>query len=457
MKNAFAERVRSLPVGIDLTTVIAVIAAIGVSIAIVRQSFVALAGLAVIGLAVLFPVEASLGLFAILVPFDQVLVFGNSDFTFSWFSGAFAGATLMLYGAMTGRFKTPARSGFYWSVFVFWTIISLAWAIEPSVSMTRLPTVVALFGMYIVAANFEITKQELSRVLLLAVVGGVIASGFIVFQYAHNISFEGRASLTVGESEANPNELAASLLLPASLAFCGILSGPSRLKKLGLIGALALITTSIFLTMSRGSLIALAATLLPCLFLLRSGMRKRLLLVSVLALPLLFLPNLFYERVGQALSNRGTGRYDIWIAGLQIVKNNPVIGVGLANFPVAYMKFAGYAPVFPSHGYIREAHDAYLQVCAETGAIGLLLFLVAMIVQIKESRSPRANNDPGGNALVALQAACFGQLVAALSGNIQWNKSFWLVFILLALVSQHREEEVESRPLAFNLRSQASY
>lgn len=437
MKASHEQFERWRTAAVDLTNIAIVTAAVIVGIAIVKQSFLALAALAVLSLAVLFPVETSLGIFALLVPFDQVLVLGNSDFTISWFTGAFAGAALLLYGAMTDRFRAPTRSEFYWAAFIFWTVASLAWSLDPATGMKRLPSVVALFGVYIVAANFQITKKELSRVLLLTVAGGAIAASIIIFQYAHNITFEGRAVLMVNGTEANPNELAASLILPSSLALCGLLARGSRLKKGVLLGALVVITTSIFLSMSRGSLLALAAALLLCMF--RIGVSKRLMLVSLLGLPLLFLPSLFYQRLEESLTGRGTGRYDIWLAGAQIVKDHPIIGVGLANFPIAYTKVAGYAHIFPSHGYVREAHDAYLQVCAETGIIGLILFLTALGAQLKEVRASMSRGID--YSAIALEAACWGMLVAALSGNIQWNKSFWLVFILLALVSRRCRSE----------------
>jgi len=127
----------------------------------------------------------------------------------------------------------------------------------------------------------------------------------------------------------------------------------------------------------------------------------------------------------------------------------------LACFPLAYTKVAGYAQVFPSHGYMREAHNAYLQVCAETGLIGLVLFLVAIATQMKEAHLASSTRDSPRYPDVALQAAAWGQLVAALSGNIQWNKSFWLVFILLSLVSQQQDKVSDLIRPNCELRNQA--
>jgi O-antigen ligase len=449
MKLTSGHHVRSIAAQASLFGLFAVVTAI-VIIAVVQQNVLVLAAITAVAFAIVLPVETSLGMFAVLVPFDQVLALGNSGVTFTWVAGAFAGATLVLYGVVSGRFKLPPRGGLCWGLFVLWTATSIVWAIDPATSLKRLPTIATLFALYIVATSFRVTRRELSRIVLLSVAGGAVAASLIILQFTNHISIEGRASLVVGNLESNPNDLAFSLLLPFSLALGGVLSEVSLLKRTTLLAALALMATSILLVMSRGSLVALAAIVLVCLF--RVGVRKRTLIpILVLAIPLLFVPGLFYQRLEQAFAGRGTGRYDIWLAGLEIVKRYPVIGVGLENFPVAYQKVAGYAHVFPSHGYVREAHNMYLQVCAETGMIGFALFIAAIWSQMKSVYPHLSGSGACDYFLIAVEAACWGQLVAGLSGNIQWNKPFWFAFILLALFTQEqRESELNGLQFAWD-------
>jgi len=447
MKVSLAHHGRLISAQAALFGIAAVAIAIFVSIVIVQQNVLALAAITAVALAILSPVEVSLGLFAVLVPFDQVLVLRKSGATITWVAGAFAGATLLLYGFVSGRFQSPPRAGLYWGLFVLWTALSTVWAIDPASSLQKLPTVATLFALYIVAVSLRVTRRELSRIALLAIAGGAVAASFITFQFASQITAEGRASLVVGNQESNPNELAFSLLLPFSLALGGVLSEGSLLKRIGMVAALALMTVSIFLTMSRGALIALSATVLVYLF--RVGVRKRILIsILVLTIPLFFLPHLFYQRLEQAPTNRGTGRYDIWLVGLEIVKRYPVTGVGLDNFSVAYRKLAGYAHVFPGHGYVRDAHNICLQICGEMGVIGLSLFIAAIWSQMRTVRRALSSCRPCDYFGIAIQAACWGQLAAGLSGNVQWHKSFWLAFALLALVSQEQPQPVNGPPLA---------
>jgi O-antigen ligase len=437
--------IRAMWTRVSLFSIATIIVTILISVAIVQENLLALAAITGVAFAIVAPVEVSLGMFAFLVPFDQVLVLGKSGTTITWVVGAFAGATLVLYGFVSGRFKAPPRAALYWGLFVLWSAASIVWAIDPANSRKWLSTVATLFALYIVAVSLRVTRRELSRIVLLTVTGGAVVASLIIFQFANHINQGGRASLVAGNLQSNPNELSFSLLLPFALALGGLLAERSLRKRTGLLAALALMTTSIFLGMSRGCLIALAATLL--VFLLRLGLRMRMLIpIVALAMPLFFLPKLFYQRLERAPSNRGTGRYDIWLVGLEVIKRYPVIGTGLENFSVAYGQVAGYAHVFPSHGYAREAHNTYLEVWGDMGVVGLVFFIAAVWSQMKTARTALSRHGPRDYFGIAIEAACWGQLVMGLSGNVQWTKEFWLAFILLALITQQGLQPMVNSP-----------
>jgi len=199
MKLAPAHHVRPISAQAILFGTAAALTAILISTAIVEQNVLALAALTAVALAIVWPVEVSLGLFAALVPFDQALVLGNSKTTITWLAGAFGGVTLLVYGLVSGRFRCPPREGLYWGLFVLWSAASTVWAIDPATSLKWLPTVATLFALYIVAISLRVTRQELSRIVLLAVAAGVVAASVSIFEFANHMIPVGRASLIVGK------------------------------------------------------------------------------------------------------------------------------------------------------------------------------------------------------------------------------------------------------------------
>ncbi len=63
-------------------------------------------------------------------------------------------------------------------------------------------------------------------------------------------------------------------------------------------------------------------------------------------------------------------RLGYWISGLHMLGDNPITGVGLDNFGIAYPHYQ-----ILGAGDVKPAHNDYLQMASETGIFGLLAFL----------------------------------------------------------------------------------
>ena len=123
------------------------------------------------------------------------------------------------------------------------------------------------------------------------------------------------------------------------------------------------------------------------------------------------------------------------------MKHYGLFGAGLENFNVAYNQFAGYAPVF--RGFNADPHNIYIQIFAETGIVGLVLFGVAVWSQFRALRSFPNQQSPNYK-LVAIEAACWGLLAHGLAANLLWRKYFWLAWILLAITVRETAQEHRS-------------
>ncbi len=84
------------------------------------------------------------------------------------------------------------------------------------------------------------------------------------------------------------------------------------------------------------------------------------------------LPSLFYSLLPSAYSLSFLRRAELnWIA-LEMIKNNPLLGVGLNNFTIAmdkYGKISGWVR------FLQPVHNVYLLIASEIGLLGLVLFL----------------------------------------------------------------------------------
>jgi O-antigen ligase len=411
-------------------------AILGITIA--AENWLLLLAIAVLPFVLLWPVQTSLGVFALLLPFDSTATVGQSTTatTLTWFAGATAGVVLLGTGLVQGRLELPSRAALWWSLFICWCAASVVWALDPQLVMQRLPTAAGLLGFYLITVSFRMTRKEFYSVLGMAMVGGAAGASYAALEFFHG---GGVPLIRVSIGRTNPNEFALSLLLPLSIAIGAFLSLRNRIPRTAILAAIGVIGFGILISMSRGALIAVGVLILTYIRKFRINWRVSVALLVLLSL-LLALPSLFFERIEGTVADRGAGRFDIWQAGFEAAKNHSIVGVGLDNFPLAFDRYAKYATLF--QGYRRAPHNVYLGTLTELGIVGLLLFLASVRseLQMIEKLKATAKRVP---IVVACEGACFAILIVGLSKDILWDKVFWFSWILLASAARlHLAEEI---------------
>jgi len=391
-------------------------------------------------LALQWPIEVALGLYVFLVPFDSIAALGQgtSGTTVNWVLGAVAASALLGAGIFKKRIRWPSRSALWWALFLGWGIASTAWALQPSITIQFLSTATALVALYLLAVSWQINEKQLSVLTRFVIAGAFIASCFVIYQYLGGVVYKsglgvetGRASLVLGNREANPNHLGTDLLLPFSLAMGWFLSARRKFEVFAAVIVAAAIAYTVFITMSRGSLLAVGVIL--AIFLFRLGLQRRMLIFApAFLLIAVSMPHTFFERLQTAVATGGAGRLGIWQVGLVLLKRYGGLGAGLANFPVAYSDFAGHASSFV--GYGRGAHDIYLEVGVELGIVGVLLMFAAFVSHFKALRALRAGREPVSLKALALECACWATLVNGIFDGGVWYKSFWLTWMLALMI-----------------------
>ncbi|HMK43913.1 MAG TPA: O-antigen ligase family protein [Dissulfurispiraceae bacterium] len=192
----------------------------------------------------------------------------------------------------------------------------------------------------------------------------------------------------------DPNEFALFLLMVLSLALF-VMEGEKGWRKLLLIGIILLGMVAIFRTGSRGGLIALLGV--AAILMSRKGLKYAIAVSpAVMLLAVILLMNVDearWERFATILSPEqdynttdSTGRIEVWKNGIELFFANPLFGVGMGVFPVAEGIHHG------REGKWSAAHNAGIQVGAELGVGGLIMFLLLLSSSISAVR--RNGNGP---------------------------------------------------------------
>jgi O-antigen ligase len=153
-----------------------------------------------------------------------------------------------------------------------------------------------------------------------------------------------------------------------------------------IVGAIALISGGVLISQSRAGLIGFASATFFALVggWRQFGRRGRLGLVSLVAgllLGALLISNPagVVNRLGETTDDGWGGRPMIWRASRALFARFPITGVG-------YGAYEGAMPLYqpePRGMLMNHAHNEYLQVAAEGGIPGFLLFVTAIVALVR--------------------------------------------------------------------------
>ncbi len=283
------------------------------------------------------------------------------------------------------------------------------------------------------------------RAVLVVVVGSIgFASLYVLreWQRGYRINPAYRPGYITGDS----NYFAISVVLCLPLAVHLFLVARAWPWKLFWLGCAVLALSALTLGASRGGLLGIAGGLLFLIW--RSERRLRsLAITATLAVPLItLLPNSPVQRFLHPTMSDDFGvdaRLVAWNAGLRMFRENPVFGIGLGNFRprMAVYRAADDLEI------VSLAHNAYLEIAAEMGLVGLVAFVTllgATFVTFEHARllAVRSRTPLLQQAALGLQAGLAGCCVSVFFLTAQYQKLFWLViFLAPCLLSLARQAE----------------
>ena len=424
-----------------VTAIIIVAVVIGMTVA--GANWIVIAGLLTLPLLVLRPRDLCLGVYAFLLPFDAITKVGPGGQTLTLMAGAAVVAVMLGTSLVRKDLHAPPRYAWWWALLVLWGAATVLWAPQWEVASTKLFTAVSLLMVYLAATSANISRRELSTVSLFAVAGAAAAAVYVSLQFFAGATFQGevRGSLMTGTTAADPNYFAASMLLPLSLAIHRALSTRAWLARLAWLAVAGTITFGIFVTMSRGAVVAIVVMILFYMTARRVSRGMTFAIIAVFVALVFLLPNNFITRLQNAAQTGGAGRTTVWNVGWLAFKHYGLVGAGLNNFPIVYRNFVGQVPLYGPDSN-RAAHNIYLEVAVELGVVGLGFLLTAFWSQLRAARRCRKTlSAKSGGDILPYEAACYSILVAAFFISVVWEKWFWLAWLLLAVAVRIAQTE----------------
>lgn len=347
-----------------------------------------------------------------------------------------------------------------------WITISMAWARYPQLSHA------ALLDWYTAGLLFlllvtSVWSERLAWLAVWAIVAGAalaVATGLFVHPPAPpgTLTSAPGTEVRFGGASGDPNLLAAGLVGGLALAAALAFSAHRRFKPVLLLLVVP-IAIGFAATASRGGLVAVFVAILAALLLAR-GRRRQLLAavaVAVVCAGAWFAANpATFSRV-TSFNVQGTGRATLWTVAGRMWTDHPLVGVGIGNFTALSRGYVQEPGLLTYISFItvepKVVHNSYLQLLAETGAIGLLLYLATVAACLRAAwRAAKRFERLGRRDLADLSrgalVAGIGMLAALFFVTYPTDKRLWAVLalgpVLEAIAARsdaHRPDAVRRR------------
>jgi O-antigen ligase len=418
------------------------------------------------------PLRTAVPVYAFLVPIGGVVSLSvplPSPFnTLSSLAGALAIGAAGLRVLRGPRRRIPTLPVGLWLLFTAWCALTFLWANDPSLVASELTIAIPLLMLVVLVAMIPATRGDLEFLR-----DAVVASGIAVGAWAAVLTLKGGAyqvhalssRFSLSNAHSDPNQLAATLLLPLALSIDLTLTGqkpgaPWWRVALGPVGAV-MSAFAIVLSGSRGGSLAAVVTVIATLVLFsrrrpwqRYRVRQALrgtasAIIALVVLGAIFvalfpssrLATVFTAAPVQRLfdTQSSSGRAEIWTTGALACERYCVGGVGMGNFPIAYEQAVAFSNVTRNVGTVRPAHDLYLEIGVETGVLGLVLFWLAIFAEWRTIRLRGSFPVAAG-----LAATLIGFLLADVFEGFLWFKHAWLPFLLIRVLESAADGEAES-------------
>jgi O-antigen ligase len=418
-----SSRVMRKPGAIVALVVVAVVAAFAVS----RQPLYAVGAVLVVALVWVTATRLWLAVSLLVASFyfEGYLTVGLGFLTVAKLVGVLAmGAWFLAWSR--GR-RAVVSIELFWPVagLSAWILLSLTMAYDQSAAVVLASRYLMFFVLvFLVVQTVDGQLRRATQLAAVAVASAAVAAVVGMLNF-----FLGGAERATGPIQ-DPNDFGFLLAVTVPLAMHQFQIARRPGRRIAAVLALGLILAGTLATFSRGAIVGLAVA--GAYSLMTRRLRTRWALLSLAgALLITGTANILQpQTVGDALNRKEyiaqhnvNERLIAWQIALDQFGTSPVLGVGPGNFDQRYIEFG----LPTTTAGVVTTHNAYLNILAELGLPGLVLFLAYLGVSWGMLRR-RIPDDLAANAFRSSLAAGF---VIALVGSMflteQYYAPLWLL------------------------------
>ena len=285
--------------------------------------------------------------------------------------------------------------------------------------------------IFIVLANVVRTRRRLMGLMWLSFgIGIYLAFSAVQLYMTGQFAVEGyRVEVNVGGMFGNPNEMAMHFVMMTPLVIALGIASRRKFMRWVYFGMAGLFLAANMVTFSRGGFLGL----IVCMAVLtwKLGRKHRLnvtlasIVVGVIAIAAapgnyglrmlsIFIPGL--DAVGSS-----DQRSELLKLSLLVTARNPW-GIGIGNFPIVGIRNL-------------QSHNAFTQVSAELGILGLIAYLIFIISPFRKLGAIERTLFDADNhnwfyyMAIGLQASIIGYLVSSFFASVAYN---WFIYYLIA-------------------------
>ncbi len=382
------------------------------------------------------PLDFPLGLYVLLIPFDNLL--GTGAFgSLTKLLGMVAGAFLLLAVVRQRRLAIAGRAVVALLALTLWMVASIFWALDQGAAVQIMATYAGLMILYVVLTMVSITQAEFMRLLFVVVAGGICAAAYGIHAFYQNPSLaqagdDVRLVVKVGSTYIDPNHFADALIFPIAIVSMLGLRSRRVVAKLACLGMLGILVVAVLYSGSREGLTSLGV--IAAYYLWRSRYRFQIGLAgAAILITATMTQSSVWQRFSTALETGGSGRTSIWAVAVEAAKHRLLQGYGIGNFQQAFdLFYLGVHQRYP-FGFDSPAHNIVLHYLVEIGIVGLLLLAWFFFESFRSLRSIERTDDLY-DFRVMMEAALLATIAVAMTIDLFTYKYAWLVLSMVALL-----------------------